>query len=159
MDVAELVPAVALGGGGRVGGPEQAVVGDGGQHLQVRRLRRVPAGEQSVHCGQILARADDEVGPALGPAGAAADSRARTTVVPMAMTRFASRTAALVNGGTENHSAYGGSSRSGLDRPQCRTTVATPTPRRRRLRSTRAVTGRPALGISALPGVSAWSVH
>ena len=32
-------------------------------------------------------------------------------------------------------------------------------PRRRRLRSTRAVIGRPALGISAEPGVSAWAVR
>ena len=64
-----------------------------------------------------------------------------------------------MDGGTEYHSAYGASSASGEDSPQCSTTAAVRTPRSRSRRKVRAVSGRPALGISALPGVSACPVR
>jgi hypothetical protein len=80
-------------------------------------------------------------------------------VVPTAITRRARRTAVAVAAGTANHSAYGGSPGSAEDTPVCSTSVATSIPRAASRRSSRRVIGRPALGISALPGVSACSVR
>ena len=82
----------------------------------------------------------------------AADSSARTTVVPTAMTRLAARTAASVPAGTRKRSGYGRSPRSSDETPVCSTTVATVMPRSSSISSTRSLNGRPALGISALPG-------
>ncbi len=56
---------------------------------------------------------------------------------------------------TRKRSGYGGSPRSGEQTPVCRTIRATPTPRSRSTASARGVNGRPALGISALPGSAA----
>ena len=86
------------------------------------------------------------------PSAPTADSSARTTVVPTAIVRFARLTAAAVPAGTRTRSGYGCSPRSSEETPVCRTTVATAIPRASSRSSTRALNGRPALGISALPG-------
>jgi hypothetical protein len=97
------------------------------------------------------------------PEPSAADSSARTTVVPTAITRrpvaLARRTACAVASGTEYHSAYGGSLVSSEDTPQCSRSVATSTPLGAIRPSTAGVSARPALGISTLPGVLAYGVR
>ena len=65
MAVPELVPQVAEVEGGTVGGGERLVSGEGFEHLQVRGLGLVPAGEQPVHGWHRGLRRDDDVGPAL----------------------------------------------------------------------------------------------
>jgi hypothetical protein len=57
-----------------------------------------------------------------------------------------------VDAGTRNRSAVGGSCFSWLDTPACSTSGATVTPRAISRTSSRSDSGRPALGISALPG-------
>ena len=86
------------------------------------------------------------------PSGAATVSSARVTVVPTAITRRAALTCAAVAAGTLKRSGYGRSPRSSELTPVCRTIGATRIPRVRRRASTSAVNGRPALGLSALPG-------
>ena len=89
------------------------------------------------------------------PSAAATVSSARVTVVPTAITRppraRAALTRAAVVAGTSKRSGYGRSPRSCELTPVCRTSGATPMPAPSRA-STRGVNGRPALGISALPG-------
>ena len=82
-------------------------------------------------------------------------SSARTTVVPTAITREASLTASAVAAETLKRSGYGISPRSSEETPQCSVMSATRTPRAASASSTRRLNGRPALGISALPGSSA----
>jgi hypothetical protein len=90
------------------------------------------------------------------PSASAADSSARTTVVPMAMTRPpAARvwfTRSAVVRGTFTRSGYGSSSASREATPVCSTSGATSTPLATSRVMTSGVNGRPALGISALPG-------
>jgi hypothetical protein len=90
------------------------------------------------------------------PASSAALSRARTTVVPMAMTRPPAARVAFtrpaVTGGTFTCSGYGSSSASREATPVWRTSGVTPTPLAISRVSTSGVKGRPALGISAEPG-------
>src|SRR5689334_13992673 len=90
------------------------------------------------------------------------DSSARTTVVPTATTRpprdFARRTSSAVRTGTSYDSSYGRSCASRLATPACSTSLARRTPRRRRHTSICRVNARPADGISADPGSSAYTV-
>ena len=67
-------------------------------------------------------------------------------------------TSLAVTSGTANRSGSGGSCLSGLDTPACSTTGVTVIPLLISLTSSRAVMGRPALGISALPGQRAYTV-
>jgi hypothetical protein len=93
-----------------------------------------------------------------------ADSSARTTVVPTAITgrpsARAASTAAAVSAGTRNGSGYIGwlstssASTARLDTPACWTRGAIRTPRAASAATTRGVNGRAAEGISALPGTS-----
>ena len=76
--------------------------------------------------------------PAAGPAG-----------VVDAMRRVRDR--------TRNYSAYGGSCGSSDDTPVCSTSGVTPTPFATSRVTTSGVNGRPALGISALPGSVAYT--
>ena len=96
------------------------------------------------------------------PVGSTADSSARTTVVPTATTRPPPARTALtwraVDSGTSKRSAYGGSSASGDATPVCSVIGRTTTPPRRQRAHQSAVNGRPALGISALPGSRAKTV-
>ena len=57
--------------------------------------------------------------------------------------------------GTSNSSGNGGSWRSGEETPVCRVIGATAIPRVASSEMSRWVNGRPALGISALPGTRA----
>ena len=90
------------------------------------------------------------------PSGSATLSSARTTVVPTATTRppraRASVTRRAVTSGTVYDSTGGASPASVEDTPVCRVTSATSTSRWASSASTCEVNGRPALGISALPG-------
>src|SRR5688500_13785030 len=63
VDVAELVPAVALGEGGRVAGLQERSTGDGLHEKEVAGLRRVPAADDAVHELQTSLGCDDELGP------------------------------------------------------------------------------------------------
>jgi hypothetical protein len=64
-------------------------------------------------------------------------------------------TSPAVAAGTEAHSGCGGSCASWLATPVCSTSGATTTPKDIRSTSTSRDSGRPALGISALPGTAA----
>src|SRR5262249_18426012 len=90
------------------------------------------------------------------PSGAAALSRARTAVLPAAMTRDpAARAWLTIRAGVtdpRNLSGHGRSCASGDATPVCRRTGTTTTPRATRRVTTRSLNGRDALGISALPG-------
>jgi len=106
-----------------------------------------------------------EVQPAAGwtsPSGPTALSRARTTVVPAAITRPLSPrtwfTSRAVAGGTSNGSGYGSSSSSSDETPVCSVIGAISTPLAASSVTVRGVNGRLALGISALPGVLANTV-
>ena len=80
--------------------------------------------------------------------------------MPTAITRRRARArhAAAVAAGTRKRSGYGGSPRSSDETPVCSTIGATLTPRSRERVEHAAVNGRPALGISALPGSVAKTV-
>ena len=84
------------------------------------------------------------------------------TVVPTATTRppcpRVCSTRRAVAAGTANGSGSGGSPASSDDTPVCRVTGATATPAVTRSVTSRSVNGRPALGISALPGSRAKTV-
>jgi hypothetical protein len=90
------------------------------------------------------------------PSASAALSMARTAVVPTATIRPpAARVAftrAAVVAGTRACSGYGSSSDSRLATPVWRTTGVTPMPLATSRVTTSGVNGRPALGISLLPG-------
>jgi hypothetical protein len=77
-------------------------------------------------------------------------------VVPTATTRppraRASATCAAVAAGTRKRSGCGSSPASSEDTPVCRVTGASATPAVTNDVTSRSVKGRPALGISALPG-------
>ncbi len=92
--------------------------------------------------------------PARPSSGRARVSSARTTVVPTAITGRRRRVHEPRRGrsGTSNSSGNGGSWRSGEDTPECRVSGATSTPFATRRLISRAVKGRPALGISGCPG-------
>ena len=96
------------------------------------------------------------------PSGPAADSRARVTVVPTAITRPPASRVALtsraVAAGTSNRSGCGGSPASCEDTPVCRVIGAKAIPRLIRSVTSSVLNGRPALGISALPGCRANTV-
>src|SRR3954452_16137492 len=95
------------------------------------------------------------------PRASATVSSDRTTVVPMATTRpplrCVSFTRCDVCAGTRKYSAYGASWDSSDDTPVCNTTGAMPTPLATSRVMTSGVNGRPALGISALPGSLAYT--
>ncbi len=82
-------------------------------------------------------------------------------MVPTAITRpplrRASSTCRAVASGTSYCSGNGGSWRSGEETPVCRVIGATEIPRATRRVISRSVNGRPALGISALPGAIAYT--
>ncbi len=90
------------------------------------------------------------------PPASATVSRARTTVVPTAITRpplaRVALTRAAVVAGTRNGSGVGSSPVSSEPTPAWRTTGVMPMPRATRAVISSAVKARPALGISALPG-------
>ena len=90
------------------------------------------------------------------PPGSATVSSARTTVVPTAITRppsaLALATTRAVTGGTAKRSGYGRSCASGDATPVCSSTGTTSTPAVTSRVTSADVNGRPALGISALPG-------
>ena len=67
-------------------------------------------------------------------------------------------TRSAVAGGTSYGSGYGSSSPSSEDTPQCRVSGAISTPRETSSATTGRLNGRPALGISALPGSRAKTV-
>jgi hypothetical protein len=99
---------------------------------------------------------------AIEPSGRAADSSARTAVVPTAITlppvARVHVTSRAVAAGTRKRSGSGGSPRSWDETPVWSRTGATRIPRVTRLVTSSAVKGRPALGISALPGSFAKTV-
>ncbi len=64
---------------------------------------------------------------------------------------------AAVDGDTRYHSGYGCSLASSDDTPVCSTSGVTPTPLATRRVTSSGVNGRPALGISALPGSRAYT--
>src|SRR6266540_3376723 len=101
-------------------------------------------------------------GAAIEPSGRAAVSSARTTVVPTATTRpprtFVHATSSAVAAGTSYRSAAGGSWLSSDDTPVCNVIGAKSTPSATSLVTRPALNGRPALGISALPGSVAKTV-
>src|SRR5690606_36120035 len=88
-------------------------------------------------------------------------SRARTEVVPTAITRppreRTCSTSAAVGPGTSYRSAYGGSCASGDATPVCSVIGAMWTPRETRRVTRSGVKGRAALGISALPAARSWA--
>ena len=88
-------------------------------------------------------------------------SSARTTVVPIAITRPPSCRVSLMRSavvaGTRYHSGYGCSLASSDDTPVCSTSGVTPTPFATSRVTSSGVNGRPALGISALPGSRAYT--
>ena len=90
------------------------------------------------------------------PSGSAQVSSARATVVPTATTRPPPArvwfTRSAVVAGTLNGSGSGASPFSSDETPVCSVTGATGTPAVARSVTSRSVNGRPALGISALPG-------
>ena len=90
------------------------------------------------------------------PSTPAADSIARVAVVPTATTRpprdRAALTSAAVSAVTSNRSGCGASPASWDETPVWRRIGATRTPDRTSRVTSRLVNGRPALGISALPG-------
>src|SRR5690606_10283733 len=92
------------------------------------------------------------------PSAPAADSSARTAVVPTAITRpprsRVASTRHADSSGTANRSGYGGSCTSADATPVCSVTGANRTPRLTSSVTVRAVNGRAALGISALPAPS-----
>src|SRR2546423_1508339 len=65
VDVAEFVPEVLAGGGGFVCDVEELAAGDRLEHLQVRCLGFVPAGQETVDRGCAALGCDDHIGPAL----------------------------------------------------------------------------------------------
>ena len=148
----------------RVAATDQITAGHCLEQVEMARLRLVETGEQAAHHRRRSLRPEDQgVQPVVACTRppAAADSRARTTVVPTATTRRpASRvlfTSRAVTAGTVNRSGCGGSCDSWLDTPVSRTIGATGTPRVISRTSARSVSGRPALAISALPGRSAYT--
>ena len=96
------------------------------------------------------------------PDRSAAVSRARVTVVPTAITRRpaarVSVTSSAVAAGTVNRSGSGGSPASSDDTPVCRVIGAITIPAVTRPVTSPVLNGRPALGISALPGSRANTV-
>ena len=96
------------------------------------------------------------------PVLVAALSTALVQVVPTATIRWPSLRARLircaVDSGTENRSGSGSSCASSEATPVCRVIGAKLTPRAIRLATRSPVNGRPALGISALPGSRANTV-
>jgi len=91
------------------------------------------------------------------PSASAADSSARVTVVPTAITRppeqRTSLTSRAVVAGTANRSGCGPSPASCEDTPVCKVIGAISTPAETSLVTSSVLNGRPALGISALPGI------
>ena len=91
MAVAELVPAVAVRERLAVTARDEVVASRRSQHREVRRRRLVQAGQEAVDRPEPALGRDDEVRPALtgvdGAVGCATVSGARTTVVPVAITR------------------------------------------------------------------------
>ena len=81
--------------------------------------------------------------------------------MPTAITRpprwRAAQIGCAVRSGTSNHSGNGGSWLSGEDTPACRVIGATAISRATRREISSRVNGRPALGISALPGLIAYT--
>ena len=133
------------------------------EHLQMRRLRLVPAGDQPVDDAQPTIRGDHQPGPAGAGAGrivAARDGLQRahnsrtdgddpTPPAPYCAHQSRGRLWHLVVLRERSLVALG------EDTPVCSVIGATSTPRAvSRVISSR-VNGRPALGISALPGVVA----
>src|SRR6185312_4420548 len=120
----------------------------------------MPSTERTPHSGVTTSPVQPERAQ-LHPSAAVADSSARTTVVPTAITRpppwRASQIVWAVCSGTSYHSGNGGSWLSGEDTPACRVIGAMVTPRATRRLSNSRVNGRPALGISALPGLIAYT--
>ena len=143
-----------------VGAGDERGAGDGAQQVEVGGLGLVEAGEQAVDDGGRSGPepSTSEVQPAEGTTRPlnAEDSSARTTVVPTATTRRPTERAELtsraVAAGTTYSSGCGGSCFSWLATPVCSTSGAIVTPAARSRTSSAAVSGRPALGISALPG-------
>ena len=81
--------------------------------------------------------------------------------MPIAITRPPSAWVWLmrdaVDGATRYHSGYGCSFASSDETPVCSTSGVTPTPLATRRVTSSGVNGRPALGISALPGSRAYT--
>src|SRR4051794_10350117 len=96
------------------------------------------------------------------PCSSAADSSARTTVVPTAITGWpvsrAALTASATADGTTNGSSYGRSWASRLATPVWSVRVVKPIPDSARRPSTSGLNARPADGISAEPGSRAYTV-
>ena len=85
-----------------------------------------------------------------------ADHRGADGHHPAAVGRVSSTSRAVV-AGTDSHSGCGGSCDSWLATPVCSTSGATTTPLAISSTSTSRDSGRPALGISALPGTAAYT--
>ena len=64
MAVAELVPQIAVAQRRAVAALQQRLPGEGGEHLQMRRVRLVPAGDEAVHDAHAALGVDDEASPA-----------------------------------------------------------------------------------------------
>ena len=164
--VAELMPEVAPRLGCVVRIAHEARARHSLDELQVCGVGVVPSGDDSVDGSHRPVGGDDEFGPSgmrrIVPSRSAADSSARTTVVPTATTlspawrvAFTSR---AVAGETSNHSACGGSPASCEDSPAWRVIGATPIPVATRWVTSSEVNGLAALGISELPGRTAKTV-
>ncbi len=96
------------------------------------------------------------------PSGAAPVSSALVTVVPTAMIRRPAarecETSSAVGAGIRNHSRSGASPASSEETPVCRVIGVTSTPPATSEVTRSVLNGRPALGISALPGSRANTV-
>src|SRR3954447_24115782 len=177
VHVAELVPEVAAQERRLVRALDQRLAAECAQQVEMGGLGLVPAGEQAVDGAHAALGRDDEARPALAGGDAPIggdhalerpdDGRAHRAdaapprpppppQAPPARTRPApSRVASTrraVASGTRNHSGPGRSPASSEETPQCSTIGATAIPRATSAVITRSLSGRPALGISALPG-------
>ena len=160
VDVAELVPQVALGQRRGVGALEQLAAGDRLEHRQVRRLGLVPSGEQAVDRADRAVRRDHGLGPATAGVDLATlvDHRLEGPHHGGADGDDAAALAAGVvdpagRGGWDPEVlGVGRLEASSEATPVCSTIGVTPTPLATSRVSTSGVNGRPALGISAEPG-------
>lgn len=136
MDVPELMPQVKMSQCFRICAGNCLGSCYGLQHQHVRCLRLVQPGQEAVHHPHprsgVTTRSVQPEAARTTPSDPAADSTARTAVVPTATTRPPPALAALISradaSGTSNRSGYGGSCDSADATPVCSVIGANCTP-------------------------------
>jgi len=73
VDIPEFVPEIAPLARRPIGALEQRTTGNGLEHLEVRRLRLVPAAQEAVDDANAPLGRDDDAGPSLALANNAVD--------------------------------------------------------------------------------------